>query len=230
MAAARKKPAIHTPARVRIADLKPHPRNYRSHPADQIEQIQQSIREHGFYRNIVTARDGTILAGHGVVLAAEQMGLTEVPVIRLSIGPDHPKALKLLAADNELGLRAEIDDRALSEILFEIKEQDVDGLLGTGYDDQMLANLLFISRPANEIADMDEAAQWVGMPAFESYGGTKSEFMVIIRCETQEAREELFERLGLVDGAVVKKMQNGPWSGRYPPREEDDVRSAQFNG
>ena len=46
--------------------LKPHPRNYRDHPQDQIDHLIQSIRENGFYRNVVVANDNTILAGHGV--------------------------------------------------------------------------------------------------------------------------------------------------------------------
>ena len=70
---------------VAISGLRPHPRNYREHPEDQLEHIKASIVENGFYRNVVAARDGTILAGHGVVLAATAMGLRKVPVIRLDL-------------------------------------------------------------------------------------------------------------------------------------------------
>ena len=59
-----------------VSDLKPHPRNYKDHPDDQLEHIIESIKSTGFYRNIVIAQDGTILAGHGVVAAAKKMGLT----------------------------------------------------------------------------------------------------------------------------------------------------------
>jgi len=54
--------------------LKPHPQNYRSHPADQLEHIKQSIREYGIYRNIVVAEEYTILAGPGVVTTKRRYG------------------------------------------------------------------------------------------------------------------------------------------------------------
>src|SRR5262245_55372260 len=78
---------------VEIATLKRHPKNYREHPPEQIEHLKRSIREHGFYRNVVVARDDTILAGHGVVAAARHLGLKTMPVIRLAIDPDTPAAL-----------------------------------------------------------------------------------------------------------------------------------------
>jgi hypothetical protein len=52
---------------IAIKELKPHPRNYRSHPEDQLVHLVNSIKQHGFYRNVVVAKDNTILAGHGVV-------------------------------------------------------------------------------------------------------------------------------------------------------------------
>src|SRR5688572_19601390 len=100
---------------VSITELKPHPRNYREHPDDQLEHICRSIEQHGVYRNIVTASDLTILAGHGVVKAALKLGIKRLRIVRLPIDADSPQALKLLAGDNEIGKLAEVDDRALSE-------------------------------------------------------------------------------------------------------------------
>lgn len=85
-----------------LHELKPHPQNYRIHPDDQITHLVQSIREHGFYRNVVIAQDNTILAGHGIVLACQSMNLPSIPVIRLAIAPDSVQALKVLAGDNEI--------------------------------------------------------------------------------------------------------------------------------
>ena len=88
-----------TPCRsetVPLDSLQDHPRNYREHPDDQLEHLIASIKEQGFYKNVAVARDGTILAGHGVVKAARKMGLEEIPVVRLDLEPDDPKALKLL--------------------------------------------------------------------------------------------------------------------------------------
>ena len=57
-----------------IVDLKPHPRNYRGHPEGQVAHLEQSLRDHGIYRNVVVANDNTILAGHGVIVAAQKLG------------------------------------------------------------------------------------------------------------------------------------------------------------
>lgn len=62
-----KKPVEFQHEMIEIQTLKPHPRNYRTHPEDQIAHLIESISKHGFYRNVVIAKEGTILAGHGVV-------------------------------------------------------------------------------------------------------------------------------------------------------------------
>lgn len=138
--------SIRATEHIAIAELRPHPRNYRLHPDAQLVHIQQSLSTHGFYRNIVIAQDGTILAGHGVVQAATTMGFTTVPVIRLPLAPNSPQALKVLAGDNEMSRLAEVDDRRLISILTEIQasesDLDVDALLGTGFDTTLLTGLL----------------------------------------------------------------------------------------
>jgi hypothetical protein len=199
---------ISEPELVALDDLTPHPRNYRKHPADQIAHLAQSMREHGFYRNVVVARDGTILAGHGVAEAAREAGLTEVPVVRLPIAPDDPRAIKLLVADNEVGHLAEQDDRALTELLKQISEKDA-GLIGTGYDEAMLANLLYVTRPRDEIQDFDAAAHWAGLP---EYFANEKPFTVVVSCETEQEREQFIEHLG----AVVVYKKGRTYSIRWP--------------
>ncbi len=203
---------------VAIAELRSHPRNYRAHPEDQIDHLVESIREHGLYRNVVIAREGTILAGHGVVQAVRKMGLEQVPVIRLDVAPNEPRALKVLAGDNEIGHLGEIDDRALSEILKEIKDTDIDGLLGTGYDEMMLANLVFITRPAGEIRDFNEAAEWVGMPEYDAIPG---DWKIIVSFRNEKDRADFATLLGL---RFTDKTRSIWW----PPKEIDDVSSIRF--
>jgi hypothetical protein len=205
---------------VPIAGLKEHPRNYREHPDDQLEHIIESIREHGLYRNIVIARDGTILAGHGVVKAVHKMGSEYIKVRRLDLDPNEPRALKVLTGDNESGRLAEVDDRALTEILKEIKDFDVDGLLGTGFDEMMLANLAFVTRPQSEIADFDEAAHWVGMPEFER---DPQPMKVIINFRNEMDRAEFARILGL---NFTDRTKSAWW----PPKEKEDVSSLLFEG
>jgi ParB/Sulfiredoxin domain len=200
---------------VPIASLHPHPRNYRVHPDDEIEHLMQSIREFGVFKNVVVAEDSTLLAGHGVVQAAERLGRKEVPVHRLPIAADSPAALKVLAADNEIAHLVESDDRALSELLKEIKEQDLSGLLGTGYDDAMLANLIYVTRPASEIHAMDEASQWVGMPSYEL---DAEPWELIVKFDDLEDRAEFAKRLGVTLTDATKSIH-------FPPQQQDDVAS-----
>ncbi len=218
---ARRKPIkIHEPTLIDVADLKPHPRNYRDHPEDQIEHLMQSMREQGFYRNVVIAKENTILAGHGVTIAAEQLGLKQVSAIRLNLAPYSPKALKILAADNYIEHLAQDNDRALTELLREIA--DTDHLLGTGFDEQMVAALAMVTRAATEIADFDAAAEWAGMP---EYDGSTSLYSLAITCDTEEQRIELINLLGLT---VARKNSQRVWSARYPPRDRLDNKSLMF--
>ena len=149
---------------VSVSELKPHPKNYRAHPDDQLEHIIQSIKDNGHYRNVVVAQDNIILAGHGVVKASSKMGLESIPVVQLDVPHDDPKAIKVLTGDNEIAHLGLVDDRLLTELLKEVKDYDMNGLLGTGYDDAMLASLVMVTRPKSEIEDFDAAAEWVGMP------------------------------------------------------------------
>lgn len=203
-----------------LASLKPHPRNYRDHPDDQLDHIIESIKQHGFYRNVVVARDNTILAGHGVVKAAAKMGLKEIPVRRMDCGPDDPVALKLLAGDNEIGRLALVDDRRLTEMLKELR--DSDNLLGTGFDDMMLANLLMVTRTESEVRDFDAAAEYVGMPDYEPGPGLQPMLNVMFR--TPEDRDRFIEGFGI---KVTKRMSK-QWAAWWPAKEQDDLSSLEF--
>ena len=214
---------LHEAALVPLDELKPHPQNYRAHPDDQRAHLVRSITEHGVYRNVLVARDGTILAGHGVVEAARDAGLTEVPVVRLELDADDPRALKILTGDNEIARLAGIDDRLLSELLRTIRDSDpVDGLLGTGYDDDMLAALVFVTRDEREIGDRDDAAQWIGLPVFD---GIERPHVVMVGCETIEERDALLVLLGVT---TIHRKIRGTISVRWPPTEREDLAALRF--
>ena len=205
---------------VPLAGLKNHPRNYRGHPEAQIQHLMHSIREFGFYRNIVVANDLTILAGHGIAEASRRLEISEVPAVRLPIGPDHPLALKLLAADNYLSYFSEDDDRMLTEMLRDLANTDI-GLFGTGFDEAQLAALTMVTRPAGEIADFDAAAEWVGLPSYEP---AEKRLQLILICQTEADREELIEKLGVTVSSKLRSV----WSAWYPPMLKDDSSSIYF--
>lgn len=213
-------PQIRETEVVPIADLKPHERNYRSHPPDQLEHLTSSLREHGLYRNVVIARDGTLLAGHGVVEAAKAEGFEEIAVVRLDVDPDDDEAIKVLTADNELARLAEVNDRLLSEHLKKLAETG--NLLGTGFDEAMLANLIYVTRPSSEIETMNAAAQWVGLPEF---GQVTAPLRLVVSFDSVEERTSFLEQVGI---NVVHKNTNGTLSVWWPPREKEDLSSLRF--
>lgn len=215
-------PADFAAETVPLDSLRPHPRNYCRHPEDQLAHLAQSLREHGVYRNVVVARDGTILAGHGVVQAARMLGLDAIPVCRLALDPDEPRALKVLAGDNEIRHLAEADDRALSELLKQIKDEDPAGLLGTGYDEMMLANLVLVTRPESEVKDFDEAAEWVGMPEYDE--GEKT-LQLVVNFRSEADRDAFVERNDL----VIDQSKGGK-STWWPPKDRQDLKSVLFEG
>jgi len=142
---------------VPIDSLTPHSRNFRSHPPAQLEHLQQSLREYGWARNVVVSRDNVILAGHGIVEAARKEGHTTVPVYRLDLKGDDPKAEKFLVLENTVSRLAEDDDTQLAALLADV--QRTEGLAGTGYDDAALDAL--IGQLTFDLAtDKDLARRW----------------------------------------------------------------------
>jgi|TARA_R110002020_G_scaffold21850_7_gene74063 hypothetical protein len=217
---------------VTIDELKPHPRNYVNHPPDQIEHLAESIRANGIYRNVVIANDGTILAGHGVVEAARKIEFNVIPVIRLTIDPEDVRALKLLASDNEISHLGEMNDRALTELLKEVKDTHPNGLLGTGYDDRMLASLLMVTRPKDEINDFEAAAEWVGMPEFVGEQEAHKSYCMMVYFDTPEDRRDLIKEITKLDPEFKAEPSDTKtaFSVWWPPRPNHDVNSVRFEG
>src|SRR5262249_61110753 len=97
-------PGAPTPLKIvyrRVDQLKLDPANPRRHTKKQIRQIANSIRAFGFNVPILIDRDGNGIAGHGRLLAARELGMTEVPTLCL----DHltpAQASAFMIADNRL--------------------------------------------------------------------------------------------------------------------------------
>lgn len=93
--------------------LKPYAGNARTHSKKQIRQIAQSIARFGFTNPILIDETNTIMAGHGRVLAAQAVGLTEVPCLRFSHLSEAEKRAYILA-DNKLAINAGWDQELLA--------------------------------------------------------------------------------------------------------------------
>ena len=110
---------------VRPTDLKCDPRNPRKHSNAQIGQIARSISTFGFAVPVLIDDTNQVIAGHGRVLAARDLGLERIPAIRLS----HLTRLQARAfaiADNRLTERSTWDDHLLADTLKELSSAQLD--------------------------------------------------------------------------------------------------------
>ena len=125
---------------MQTARLVPYIRNARTHSADQVAQIAASIAEFGFTNPILIGENDVIIAGHGRLLAAQSLGLTEVPVIVL----DHLSEAQrraLILADNRIAENAGWDNAMLASELAALRDENFD-LDMIGFDEAELDELL----------------------------------------------------------------------------------------
>ncbi len=139
--------------KVLIEKLIPYARNARTHDEAQVSQIAASIKEFGFNNPILISDDYSIIAGHGRLAAARKIGLTEVPVIRLSHLSDTQRKAYVLA-DNRLALNAGWDNDLLKLELIELKAEDID-LEMLGFSVEELDGLLNALEPTEGLTDED---------------------------------------------------------------------------
>lgn len=99
--------------RIAVDDLTPYAGNARTHSKKQIQQIATSIERFGFANPVLIDNANGIIAGHGRVLAARSIGMTEVPCLRLAHLSETEKRAYILA-DNKLALNAGWDNELLS--------------------------------------------------------------------------------------------------------------------
>jgi DNA modification methylase len=141
-----------------IEALIPYARNARTHSEAQVALIAGSIREFGFTNPVLVDGDDGIIAGHGRVMAARQLGLASVPVIELGhLTPAQKQAYVL--ADNRLAEQAGWDRDLLALELGELEDLGVD-LLTLGFEAGEIDDLLRSEEPdpREEVIPMAPAA------------------------------------------------------------------------
>ena len=110
--------------------LRPYERNPRTHSDDQVAQLAASMVEFGFTNPILVDETNGILAGHGRLMAARQLGLGEVPVVRLEHLSEAQKRAYIIA-DNQLAATAGWDETLLAEEVGWLRDERFDlDLLG----------------------------------------------------------------------------------------------------
>jgi DNA modification methylase len=150
-----------TPAMARQIDIWPtdklraYDRNARTHPAEQVAQIAASIREFGFVNPVLVDSSGGIIAGHGRLLAARQLGLAEVPVVVLDHLSDIQRRAYIIA-DNKLAMNAGWNLELLAQEVRELELEAFDLDL-IGFSESEVAELLAIGDALEGVDEVEEA-------------------------------------------------------------------------
>ncbi|WP_230598510.1 site-specific DNA-methyltransferase [Xanthomonas albilineans] len=108
-----------------VDSLIPYARNAKQHSQAQVAQIAASIREFGWGAPILIDGHNNVIAGHGRLLAARQLGMAEVPVVPLDHLSDTQRRA-LILADNKIGENAAWDDDLLGIELSELQDAGFD--------------------------------------------------------------------------------------------------------
>jgi len=126
--------------RRKVEDLVPYARNARTHSEAQVAQIAASIKEWGWTTPALVTPDGEIIAGHGRVLAAQKLGLLEIPCM-VAEGWTEAQKRAYIIADNKLA-----ENAGWNEDLLKVELSDLEGfgfdLDLIGFDEDELNELL----------------------------------------------------------------------------------------
>lgn len=108
-----------------IGTLLPYAGNPRSHSKKQVRQIARSIESFGFCNPLLVDEAGGVIAGHGRLAAARQLGMAAVPAIEL-VGLNDGQKRALALADNKLAENAAWDLELLTKELQFLAELELD--------------------------------------------------------------------------------------------------------
>jgi len=109
---------------VKLVCIKPNPRNARTHSHRQIKQIVKSIKAFGFTNPVLIDASNLLIAGHGRLEAARNLGLDEVPAIRVGYLSEEQKRA-LMLADNKIAANAGWDLEILAHELADLSTMDL---------------------------------------------------------------------------------------------------------
>lgn len=169
---------------ISIDDIKTYENNAKLHPAEQIEQIKKSIQEFGFNDPIAIDENNVIIEGHGRYIACTELGIKEVPIIRLEgLDEEHKKAYMLV--HNKLTMNSDFDIELLS---YELEDISID-MSDYGFD--------------MDDIDIDELGT-----DFELPSGDKGNIEQITFTLSSEQAVQIKSALDMVDISNVKTYGN----------------------
>lgn len=188
---------------VPIKKLKAAKYNPRKITDRESRKLKESIKEYGLVQNIIINKDNTIIGGHQRVQACAELGILEVPCVRLNLNDDKERALNI--AMNKIG--GDFDNSALTELLKELNESKTP--LVTGYDKDEI-NRLFFKQKGKEARSL---IQDFIIPPFSIFD-CKQPYWQQLKKEWQQqlgrvkvGRENLTGGMGNLESVMGKDMQ-----------------------
>lgn len=215
--------------RRKVADLIPYARNSRTHSDEQVSQIAASIKEWGWTVPCLIEPDGGIIAGHGRIMAAQRLGIDEVPCM-VADGWSEAQKRAYIIADNKLALNSGWDDEMLRVELGELQELDFDLSL-TGFDDDELA--AFTVEPVAGLTDEDAVPEAPEHPVT-----VEGDVWLLGRHRLMCGDSTSIDAVGkLMDGVPVDMIFTDPpynvafngRSGKHDVIKNDDLEASQFS-
>ena len=159
-------------------------RNARVLSSNAVNKVASSIKEFGWQQPIVVDTEGVIIVGHTRLLAAQKLGLTEVPVtVATNLTSAQVKAYRL--ADNRTAQESSWDYELLNIELEELQTYDIDITL-TGFDEDEIASVTF---EPPEMREYDEDTDEESEPSADGF-----EFRVVIDCRDEEHQAEILKQ------------------------------------
>lgn len=174
--------------------------NPRQISEQEFTKLQKSLQEFGWVEPVVINKDNTVIGGHMRLRAAQALGWTDIPVVRLDITKAKEKALNL--ALNKI--HGEWDDAKLAELLYELKDLPEIDLTGFGQDE---INALLAEVSGNgEVPGLSKLAETFLVPPFsvldarQGYWNDRKAFWRNLINDDGETREGLLSYGELTDG------------------------------
>ena len=189
-------------------DLAPYARNSRTHSPAQVAQIVASIKEFGWTNPVLIDERGNVIAGHGRIMAANQLGLETVPTITLTGLTDHQRRAYVIA-DNKLALNAGWDDEMLEIELASLADDGFD-ISVIGFDNNELAEIMGLGDGEGDTTPKRSLVEDFGVPPFtvldtrQGYWQNRRRDWVAITGDLTETKEGV-----LGDGELMRSINNG---------------------
>ena len=208
-----------------IEDLKEWDNNPRNND-HAVDEVAKSIKRFGFASPIIARKeDNMVIAGHTRLAAARSLGLDTVPVRFVDLDPTEAQLLAL--ADNKIGEIAEWDQDLLSEVLTDLKDEDLSGI---GFSDAELEELIEEAQfePLDNVIEEDlEDEDWDQMPA-ESVKIAKAGGVYQIGGQQVACGDCIEVMRSLPDNSVDSIVTDPPYGISFMGRSWDTFDKKQF--